>query len=123
MVPPMPCSWVEGAVSWIVLRLFEDPQLVRQTASRLKNAMEQIVRFTLRVPPEMRYSAIMSGPLGNGQEKTPVVTHQSHCRHRLLALCTKGGIRKVRAHFQIAARKDLHTHGRTRTDGEAEGSF
>jgi hypothetical protein len=60
-----------------------DPQLVRQTASKLKDAIQKIVRFTLRVPPEMQYSAIMSGGLGNGQEKTPVVTHQSHCQHRL----------------------------------------
>src|ERR1700678_3257322 len=92
MVPPMPCSSVEGAVSWIVLRLSVDPQLARQNASTLKNAMKKIVRFTLRVPPEMQYSAIMSGALGNGQEKTPVVTHQSHCQHCLLALCTKGGM-------------------------------
>src|SRR5208282_6516785 len=97
MVPPMPYRSVEGVVSWIVLRLSVDPQLVRQTASRLKNAMKKIVRFTLRVPPEMQYSAIMSGPLGNGQEKTPVVTHQSHCQHRLLALCTKGGKASARA--------------------------
>src|SRR5271170_3981233 len=99
MVPPMPCSWVEGAVSWTVLRLSVDPQLVRQIASRLKNAMKRIGRFTLRVPPEMQYSAIMSGPLGWGKEKTPAVTHQSHCLHRLLALCTKGGMQQETSPF------------------------
>src|SRR5579863_213038 len=110
MVEPSPFSSKNPPVELadadrsIVFRLAV-PQLVRLIASRPTNAVRKIVRFTLRVPPEIHFSAIMSGPLGSGQEKTPLVTHQSHCRHRLLALCTKEGKADRVRPFQTASRK------------------
>src|SRR5579863_6128433 len=107
MVEPSPFSSKNPPVELadadrsIVFRLAV-PQLVRLIASRPTNAVRKIVRFTLRVPPEIHFSAIMSGTLGGGQEKTPAVTHQSHCRHRLLALCTKGGNQPARNPFRFA---------------------